>query len=64
MDKAQDPNEAAELARRRYRLRSQVLKGKANLPPSGAARLIGPDCAYHLYRRMSGRPDDQQYRDR
>lgn len=49
------PDSAAELARRRYRLREQVLKGKVDLPIEGAARLIGPDCAYHLYRGLKGK---------
>ena len=40
--------------RRRYAYRRLVLEGKVSLPPAGAARLIGPDCAYHLYRRLDG----------
>ena len=44
----------AEEMRRRYAYRRLVLEGKVSLPPAGAARLIGPDCAYHLYRRLDG----------
>lgn len=50
-------NPVAELARRRYQLRAAVVRGQVDLPVEAAARLIGPDCAYHLYGRLKGRPD-------
>jgi hypothetical protein len=33
------------------RYRKLVLLGKARLPLAEARRLVGPDCAYHLYFR-------------
>ena len=41
--------EQAEALRKRYRYRRMILRGEVVLPPRTAARLIGPDCAYHLY---------------
>jgi hypothetical protein len=35
----------------RDRYRRLVLLGKAKLPLDAARRLVGPDCAYHLYFR-------------
>lgn len=35
--------------RLRYLYRSLVLLGKASLSLESARRLVGPDCAYHLY---------------
>jgi hypothetical protein len=32
-----------------------VLLGKARLPLEEARRIVGPDCAYHLYSRPAGR---------
>jgi len=43
----------AEEIRKRYHYRRLVLTGKAKLPGKTAAKLIGPDCAYHLYSRSS-----------
>ena len=45
---------------RRYAYRRLVLEGKVSLPPADAARLIGPDCAYHLYRRLDGKNDGKK----
>ena len=44
----------AEIARLKYKYRRLILEGKATLPPEEAARLIGPDCAYHLYFTVNG----------
>jgi plasmid stabilization system protein ParE len=33
------------------RYRRMVLLGRAKLPLDAARRLVGPDCAYHLYFR-------------
>jgi hypothetical protein len=46
----------AEEVRKRYLYRRLILRGKLRLPPEIAARLIGPDCAYHLYSRLPGKP--------
>jgi hypothetical protein len=40
-----------EAQRIRNRYRRLVLLGKAKLPFDVARRLVGPDCAYHLYFR-------------
>ncbi len=42
-------NRKAEEIRIRYLYRDLVLKRKIRLPLEGAVRLVGPDCAYHLY---------------
>jgi hypothetical protein len=38
------------------RYRRMVLLGKAKLPLGEARRLVGPDCAYHLYFRSQPEP--------
>jgi hypothetical protein len=38
--------------RLRYLYRSLILHGKARISFEAAKRLIGPDCAYHLYSRI------------
>jgi hypothetical protein len=43
---ATDPEEL----RRRYRYRTLILRGKLRLSLGAARALVGPDCAYHLYR--------------
>ena len=49
----------AALIRKRYQYRRLVLSGKISLPYQSAARLIGPDCAYHLYsKRKKDAPQD------
>lgn len=42
-------SDAAEDIRKRYAYRRLILTGKIALARSAAIRLIGPDCAYHLY---------------
>jgi hypothetical protein len=39
----------AEVMRIKYLYRALLLKGKINLPLESAQKLVGPDCAYHLY---------------
>jgi hypothetical protein len=41
----------AEARRILDRYRRLILLGKARLPLNEARRLVGPDCAYHLYFR-------------
>ena len=41
----------SEEIRIRYLYRNLILKGKLRLPLESAIKLIGPDCAYHLYGR-------------
>lgn len=49
-----DRNQAEEL-RRRYRYRSLVLRGKLRVRLDAARKLVGPDCAYHLYRSVTSK---------
>jgi hypothetical protein len=42
-------NRTAEEMRIRYLYRTLILKKKIILPLDAAKKLIGPDCAYHLY---------------
>ena len=42
-----------EVMRLQYQYKRLVLLGKARLPVAAAARLVGPDCAYHLYGRSA-----------
>jgi hypothetical protein len=41
--------EDAEAMRVRYLYRALLLKGKIKLPLETACKIMGPDCAYHLY---------------
>ncbi len=43
-------DERAEAARIRYEYRKLIVSGKKRIPLSAATGLVGPDCAYHLYR--------------
>ena len=42
-------NNKSELIRLKYKYRTLILKKKIVLPYKKAFKLIGPDCAYHLY---------------
>jgi len=44
-------SERLDAARILGRYRRMVLLGRAKLPLDAARRLVGPDCAYHLYFR-------------
>jgi hypothetical protein len=39
----------AERIRIRYLYRRKILSGEINVSHSTAKRMVGPDCAYHLY---------------
>jgi len=41
--------EKSEEIRLRYLYRSLVLQGKARISLDSARKLVGPDCAFHLY---------------
>jgi hypothetical protein len=43
----------AKEIRVRYKYRRLILSGQTGLPQNTAAKLIGPDCVYHLYSRTS-----------
>ena len=55
-------NAKAEEIRIRYLYRDLLLRGKLRLPFEAAVRIIGPDCAYHLYSGMVSKK--KQVRDR
>jgi len=48
----------AEILRKKHKYRELILSGKIVLPHDKAARLLGPDCLYHLYalRERHSRP--------
>jgi len=49
--------ESLEAARILAAYRKLVLLGRLKLPLAEARRLVGPDCAYHLYfRHLEGQP--------
>jgi hypothetical protein len=39
----------AEILRKKQKYREWILSGRIVLPHDKAARLLGPDCLYHLY---------------
>ncbi len=43
---------SAESARIRYAYRRKILHKELDMPIEEARKLIGPDCAYHLYRYL------------
>ena len=61
MDQRTD-DEQAELIRKRYLYRHLILTKKVGLSRSSATRLIGPDCAYHLYSQFNptAPPDESE----
>jgi len=42
-------SDKAEIIRIKYQYRELILKRKLKMPVKTASKLIGPDCAYHLY---------------
>ncbi len=51
---AADASGRLEAARIVAEYRRLILLGRLRLPLAQARRLVGPDCAYHLYFRHSG----------
>jgi hypothetical protein len=49
-----------EAQRIKSHYRRLVLLGKAMLPLETAQRLVGPDCAYHLYFRHAAEPPSRR----
>ena len=45
---------SADIIRKKYQYRRLILKGEVSLPLKAAAKLIGSDCAYHLYCHLGG----------
>jgi len=46
--------------RLRYLYRRLILQGKARISLDAARRLVGPDCAYHLYSRLDQLADGRK----
>ncbi len=49
----------AEKIRIRYLYRRKILNGELNVSHSTAKRMVGPDCAYHLYGRHSSSGEEK-----
>jgi hypothetical protein len=52
--------EEAEIIRIGYKYRKMLQSGKIRIPYHDAVKMIGPDCAYHLYnndRDIPGKPN-------
>jgi hypothetical protein len=45
----------AEEIRLRHLYRKMIVMGKAKISFESARRLVGPDCAFHLYGTVSGK---------
>ncbi|MBF0555112.1 MAG: hypothetical protein HQK96_11255 [Nitrospirae bacterium] len=50
--------EKAEQMRIKYKYRTMIIKGKIWIHYKGALRLIGPDCAFHLYSGIKAGSDE------
>ena len=48
--------ETGEIIRKNYLYRRMILSRKVTLSPQGRIRMVGPDCAYHLYASHNGQP--------
>ena len=55
-DDSLSPEDQAEILRKKQKYRELILSGKITLPHDKAARLLGPDCLYHLYARQERTP--------
>ncbi len=49
----------AERIRIRYLYRRKILSGELMVSHSTAKRMVGPDCAYHLYGRHSSSGEEK-----
>ena len=49
----------AEEIRLRYLYRRAILRGQVRVPLASALKLVGPDCAFHLY-SAGGEPDGEK----
>lgn len=47
---ANDP----EAIRRKFQYRKRILQKELQIPIGKAKKLVGPDCAYHIYRHLKG----------
>lgn len=53
-----DPKSDPEYIKIKYQTRKQVISGKIKMSYKKALPLIGPDCAFHLYRNHEGESND------
>ena len=49
-----------EEMRIRYKYRELILKSKIKLPIETMKKIIGPDCGYHLYKKMDTKSKDNK----
>ena len=64
MKSNQEPEDSySDAIRKKYLYREMIQRGKVPLKYRSASRLIGPDCAYHLYGQYSARSLDEQNRE-
>jgi len=54
------PDSLADEARRKYFYRKMVINGGAKIPARLAMKMVGPDCAFHLYRNHSPESDSDE----
>lgn len=52
-------DERSETIRKQYLYRRMIMRNQVRLPVKHAARLIGPDCAYHLYRAFDEKSEEK-----
>jgi hypothetical protein len=50
-------SDETEIARKKYLYRELILKKKLSLKRRSAVKLVGPDCAYHLYSKKEFNDD-------
>ncbi|MBF0592874.1 MAG: hypothetical protein HQL02_12380 [Nitrospirae bacterium] len=46
--------------RLKYLYRKMIISGKARLPYAAAVKLVGPDCAYHLYSTVNLKTQEEK----
>lgn len=47
----EEMSEKAKIMAKKYQYKKLILQGKINTDLETAKKLIGPDCAYHLYQQ-------------
>ncbi len=53
-------SDRADILRLKHKYRRLILSGKLKLPHGDAVKLLGPDCAYHLYSVTNGKEDQRK----
>ncbi|MBF0539738.1 MAG: hypothetical protein HQL03_15965 [Nitrospirae bacterium] len=46
--------------RLKYLYRKMIISGKSRLPYAAAVKLVGPDCAYHLYSTVNLKTQEEK----